>query len=81
MGIRVIYMSWIKTSKSVIQIKQRNISSEYKYLLIKYAISLINIIVNTNLPQAMFELVSLGPQAVMLPIEPTLLFSLTLSYA
>ena len=81
MGIRVIYMSWIKTSKSVIQIKQRNISSEYKYLLIKYAISLINIIVNTNLPQAMFELVSLGPQAVMLPIEPTLLVSLTLSYA
>ena len=81
MGIRVIYMSWIKTSKSVIQIKQRNISSEYKNLLIKYAISLINIIVNTNLPQAMFELVSLGPQAVMLPIEPTLLFSLTLSYA
>ena len=81
MGIRDIYMSWIKTSKSVIQIKQRNISSEYKYLLIKYAISLINIIVNTNLPQAMFELVSLGPQAVMLPIEPTLLVSLTLSYA
>ena len=38
-------------------------------------VQLVQKIVHTNLPQAGFELGSLGPQAGVLPIEPPLLVS------
>ena len=45
--------------------KERNVEIVFKKYFRKF--------VNTNLPQAGFEIGSLGPQAGLLPIEPPLL--------